>query len=922
MKRAGFIGLLLALVLGLAYAMTPAGTAIQNQASASYIDSANQPRTTTSNLVTTLVQQVYAFSITPNGTEASPGQTKNALPGGQVVFSYVVTNNGNGTDTINLATAQGTADNFDLLSPTIYRDTNCNGTLDAGENTPITGLTLGMGQSACVLVVATVPSTAADGEDGNLNLTGTSAGSPTTTDTDNWARAVATTLAALTASKAASPTGSVAPGDPITYTISGQNVGGSPAYGIPVTVDGTSRTGILVADTIPTGLTVSAMPTGSAGAGTVLYIYDTGSGWQTLTSSSLPLTGNGTVKIGMLIEGLIEGTEAFFPVGAQYTFSFTAQVPSGASPGTSYANSATVQFDANGDGDANDPGETVSTNTTTNTVGASYNVAVGPYGYPEAGASGFYSVGGYTVARSGDTQTISSAYSGTTVVFRHTLKNTGNAADSFTLSFSGAPSGWACQLVADDLTTPISGPVGPVAANGTYDFALKCAIPASYTTSTAVSLTVTATSVSDTSKQDNTTDTVSAVADGFRLDLYGGVNGYPPYTQTQTTDGTNFTSDDNVNATRVIYQSGTTHPSANPGGQVVYRLRVKNLNPNGQSDNYQLDVDPGAGYTAAIDSILFYADADDNGTPDGAPITNTGLVAANQEFKFLAVVTLKGTAPPGPAGFTFRAKSTQSSAEPMDYAYAEVNVNLLAQVQLDPDRSGTVTSPGTLTYTHTLINNSNAPAYCDISGDGGSHGWTYQYSTDGTSWYSALADVYAVPNGGTQTIYVRVLVPAGEPVGRVDVNTVTARCDVTTGSPDNDYEATDAATETTTIVGGELRLQKSVDKLTAYPGETLTYTIVAENIGTGDLKKVIVADPIPAYTTFVSVSATATGFSGTYNVLYSTDGVTWSTSAPTSVPTGGTVYVAVDTNEDNTITDADLMPPAAGITITLVVQVQ
>jgi hypothetical protein len=56
MKRVGFISLLLALVLGLAYAMTPAGTAIQNQASASYIDSANQPRTATSNLVTTIVQ--------------------------------------------------------------------------------------------------------------------------------------------------------------------------------------------------------------------------------------------------------------------------------------------------------------------------------------------------------------------------------------------------------------------------------------------------------------------------------------------------------------------------------------------------------------------------------------------------------------------------------------------------------------------------------------------------------------------------------------------------------------------------------------------------------------------------------------------------------------------------------------------------
>ncbi len=120
------LGLGLALLaMGMAWAMTPAGTQIQNQASASYIDSAGQPRTTTSNLVATVVQQVYAFTITPDGTEGVPGQTKTALPGGQVVFNYVVKNNGNGTDTINLTTAQGSMDNVDLGSPRIYLDAKC-----------------------------------------------------------------------------------------------------------------------------------------------------------------------------------------------------------------------------------------------------------------------------------------------------------------------------------------------------------------------------------------------------------------------------------------------------------------------------------------------------------------------------------------------------------------------------------------------------------------------------------------------------------------------------------------------------------------------------------------------------------------------------------------------------------------------------
>jgi uncharacterized repeat protein (TIGR01451 family) len=70
-------------------------------------------------------------------------------------------------------------------------------------------------------------------------------------DNNNWARAVASNQAALTAFKSASPTGPVAPGSTITYTISGANVGGSAAYGYPVTVDGTPRNGILIEDTIP-----------------------------------------------------------------------------------------------------------------------------------------------------------------------------------------------------------------------------------------------------------------------------------------------------------------------------------------------------------------------------------------------------------------------------------------------------------------------------------------------------------------------------------------------------------------------------------------------------------------------------------------------------------------------------------------------
>lgn len=910
--------------LGLALAATPAGTAIQNQASASYVDSAGQPRTTTSNLVVTVVQQVYSLTLTPNGAnEANPGQTRQGLPGSQVLFNYTLTNTGNGTDTFALSLNQGSSDNFDFQNVQIFLDSNCNGNLDAGETNPITSVTLGMGQSACLIVRGTIPTGANNGQYGNLNLVGTSQGNNAISDSDNWARAVVTTAAALTAFKSASPSGSVAPGGVIAYTVSGSNTGGSAAQGVSLTLDGNAVTGILIADLIPTGLTVNQMPTGNAGAGSVTFVYSTNYGtssttWSTLTNTKLPLTGNGQTAIGMLIQG----SGAFFPQGAQYSFTFQAQVPSSAPAGTSYTNTAQVRFNNGSD-------QSVTTNAVSHTVGASYSVALGPYQAPTGNGSGSYAVGGYTVNRSGDTQTVNPAYDGTAVLFRHTLRNTGNTGDSFNLSLAGAPSGWNCAFFADDLTTPISGPVGPVAAGADYSFALRCTIPAGATNSSATSLTVTATSQNDPSKSDTTADTVSSVADGFRFDLYGGVNGNPPYTQSQSPGGVTNTSDDPATTRPNLYQSGTAFPSTNPGGQVVYRLRVKNLNPNGQADNYTLLVQPQSGYGAAVDSVLFYADPSDTGVPSGSPITTTGLIGAGQEFKYLAVVTLKPTAPPGPAGFNFAAKSTQSSAEPQDFAYSQVNVNTVAQVALSPNRSGTVTSPGTIQYTHTLTNASNAQATCSLSGNGGGNGWTYQYSLDGNTWQSSLTGVTVAANGGSQTVYVRVLVPAGQAIGVVDTNTLTASCTVGSAT------ASASASETTTVVGGDLRLSKSAksyvgssttvrsaDGSQAYPGDQIEYTVVAENIGTANLTQVIVSDPLPAYTAFVSVSATATGFPSGATVLYSTDGTSWSTTAPASLGAGQSLYVGVDTNGDGKITGADLMPPGAKLTLVFKVQVQ
>jgi uncharacterized repeat protein (TIGR01451 family) len=898
----GLIGLSL---MGMALAATPANTNISNQASATYIDSLNQNREIFSNEVITVVQQVYSFTITPDGAaETTPGQTRIALPGAQIYFAYTVTNTGNGSDTINLTTAQGSSDNFDLGSVTIYRDDNCDGTVDSGEPV-ISSLTLARsgvtpGDSACVIVAGTIPASATNGQIGNLNLLGSGGGS--SNDNNNWARATATTQAALDISKSATPSGAVAPGSTIAYSITGQNRGGSAANGL--SVSGLGGSGILISDPLPVGLSVSALPTGSAGAGTVQMVKSTNEGvsWSNLVAGDLPLTGVDAdadnirdVWIGMYISG----TGAFFPVNASYSFSFNATVPAAASFGTSYANTATAQFN-------NGSNQSVNSNSTTNTVAASYSVAVGPSGAP-------------TASGPADLQSQGPVYSGQTVSFTNTLRNLGNTNDSFNLSVSGQPSGWTCGVYNG--ATPISSAVGPFAPGVDFSFQVDCDIPASYTSGTAIDLTVTATSVGNSAQSDTTTDRITSVVSGIGVDLAAHGNTSTPATP----------ADDDPAA-----------QSANPGAFVNFPIDVRN---NGQStDSYNLTSVIPASWTNT-----FYPDSNCDGSmdsPQPLPVTNTGLVAANGVVCFIAQVGVLGTAAPGSYAVSFSATSTTLSTI-TDTISTSVSVNQTTTFDFDPNRSGTTTTPGTIVYNHNLINGGNAPTRVTIPASTSAYGWTYQYSLDGTTWVADFtgSNFIAIAAGATQAFYVRVQVPGGEPINRQEAMTITASA-VYPG-PDLDFSTTadngsasDFVIDTTTVSSGDLDLSKSAisyvgnaetttrsaSAAIAYPGDRIVYTVTARNLGTANLGRVVIQDPLPGYTDFISVSASISGFAGGATVVYSTDGNTWSVTAPLALAAGQRIYVAVNTagtaGGAGSIDSTDVMAPGARIDITFKVLVQ
>ena len=282
---------LLAAVLFLAAeagAQTPAGTTIRNQASARFQDLSGNTYTATSNEVITIVLPVYGLSILPDDSgetpPVTPAMTQSAIPGQTVYYSYNLTNTGNDADTYALAPlldAANTTMTLGLGDVTIYHDVNGNGVLDGGEpaistlGVPGNLGPIAAGTTVAILVAYQVPPAALVGEAAYVGVEGVSAGDPTRVDTRNYHLTSVVSDAVLTAMMSGVPA-NVDPGNVITYTITGANVGTQSANG--VTVPSVGLTGVLVYDALPTDpttglpLALAGAPVGAPAGGSVLYL--------------------------------------------------------------------------------------------------------------------------------------------------------------------------------------------------------------------------------------------------------------------------------------------------------------------------------------------------------------------------------------------------------------------------------------------------------------------------------------------------------------------------------------------------------------------------------------------------------------------------------------------------------------------------
>jgi trimeric autotransporter adhesin len=821
------VALALALASTAALSVPPAaGTSIGNQASASYTDGSGAARTVTSNTVNTIVQQVASLTLTANGA-------KTASVGSTVYYPHVLTNTGNGSDTYTLGAVNAGGSVFNMTGVTIYAD-NGSG-LPTGPAITSTG-PLAAGSTFKFIVAATVPGTATSGQTNSLTVTGTSVFNALQTLTNTDVTTV-TANAVVTVTKAVS-VGSGLPGTgPYTYTLTYTNTGNSTATAVKLT------------DTVPVGMTMVA----NSG----LWSVTGATALTNATATYGTLPNQITYDFGVTTAGVVTATLSNVAPGQSGFVSFKVNVNSGVAPGA-INNTAGLSYN-----DGSGATITGTSNTVPFNVLQVANVTLTP---PAA---------------------VASANPGSTVPFANTVTNTGNGTDTFNMSLSAGsfPVGTSFVLYKSDGVTPLIDTnsdgipdTGPLAAGASYIVIVKAVLPASAAGTGPFTVNKTAKSVFDNTKSAVGADTLTAIAPAT-MDVTnnapiggGGVVGVGagPEATAQVTKTTN------------------------PGTTTTITVVANNTGPI--ADSYNLDASTSstlasitlpAGWT-----VVFKADGGaGNCSTTGATITNTGTVNAGASSTVCAVVSV-------PAGFTagttdlyFRAQSPSTGAK--DTIHDAVTVNAVRALSLTPNNTGQVFPGGSTVYTHSLTNNGNVVegngtvstiTFTDVDSQAG---WTsiLYYDANGNGVLDAsdpvipatgLQGVLAtgLASGQTITVFNKVTAPSGVTAGVVDTTTLTAT--TANGSYTSTVPVPAVATDSTTVISGNVTLVKtqalnascsglpgaySTANITtgAIPGACIDYQITVQNVGAANATGVTVSDTTPAYTLLNTVPATTLG---------------------------------------------------------------
>jgi uncharacterized repeat protein (TIGR01451 family) len=581
------------------------------------------------------------------------------------------------------------------------------------------------------------------------------------------------------------------------------------------------------------------------------------------------------------------------------TVTFRVNVLGTATSGTA-STTNTATFGADADSDPTDNTLTQLTNPSSYNVQDTAGVVFNDGGSSTDGSNVRPAADDDDAPNNADLSYVASATPGQTRSFDNYVWNTGSATDTFNIAVTALgspnwPAGTTFQLYKLDGASPMTDSngdgtpdTGPLAPGASYKVVLRVTLPANACDPTCPTgpfdVQKTATSVNNPAQSNVTFDRVGALV-------------APVVDLANSTGAVNAAVDQDA-----VSGTPTTTLAVASGGAVAFNLFVRNEGT--ASDTYSLAYStsnfvPGtvpAGWTVEFRTT----DAGACSVSGGSVINSVGPLAASAEQKFCAIVTVPTGASPGTVSLYFRARSQVTGAT--NVKHDAVTVSAVNQLTMLPNHTGQVAPGGTVVYPHTLANTGNttcgpADAFTfNVSQSLQTAGWTFvlyrDLNGDGVidggdtvvDPATGIAGVTLLP-GDELKLLVKVFAPAGATAGTTDVVSISA-----TGSCGGSSTTSNAATENTAVIVGQVRVTKtqaidhdcdgapslpsgdartvgdsySAQPMQARPGECLLYRVVATNEGLGNVVDLVLADTLPTYTNFSNGPTCSVG-TGSYS---------------------------------------------------------
>jgi trimeric autotransporter adhesin len=801
----------------------PAGTSIGNQASATYTDASNTPRSTTSNVAITIVQQVASFTLSASQAKFSPA-------GAQVYYAHTVVNTGNGTDTFNLSVANNAAgDNFDLTSLALYEDANSDGLPD--NTTPITSSgPIAAGASYYFVAMGIVPNTEISGRTAVITVSaiGTATGTPAPVQ-NNTDTTTVTGNAVINLTKAMSANSGPPGSGPYTITLTYNNIGNSTA------------TNLNVSDLIPVGMAyVPASARWSVTAATILTDANNADAQGTAPDTII-------YDFGVTVAGQVTATIARVVPGQSGTLTFQVNIPAGTGSGV-IQNRATYSYDPG----TGTPVAPINSNPVDFTVTQTASVTV-------------------------TGQTIASAPQGGSVMFTNVVRNTGNGTDTFdiTMATGTFPAGTTFSLFQSDGNTPMvdssgngTADTGPLGTNQTYTVVVRAALPGGTSGGGPYTAVKTARSTVNTGVFAQANDILTTIIPAS-VDITAN-NPLP----------TGLGAGIGPEATPVVINTN------NQATISRFTLYVNNSSAAADSYNLAVSMLPGFGSLAlppgwtvtfrnaangviastgaipAGGNVLVYADVS---IPAGAapntvdlyfralsPTTSTQdrihvAVAVNPVRSLVLTPNNSSTIFPG--GFVVYTHTLvnngnvtegDGTGSSVTLAVAHSQPGWTSVIRYDADNSGTITPADIVVSNLTFVSGAAA----------------------------GIAPAESI------RLLVQVFAPPGAALGTVDAAGFSAT--TVNGTYVSPVPTVTTATDTTTVIAGDVTLVKeqaldanldgvadgpySTSQITtgALPGAAIRYRITVRNVGSAQAVGVRVFDTTPAFTTYTTTGPAAT----------------------------------------------------------------